>query len=176
MLTLLLPPALEMGARFIEKYVFSDWNALVFLMVLFLLDTSLGMVRSFRQGRFHSRGMRQMFTKLRDYAVGLVVAHVLSSVQVDGQPLPLAPYLAIGFKGAIYFFILIIETKSIDENLRNLGGAGLPLPKFLRKGMQDWEETGQFRSKIPPEELLAVPDAELSTALPEPPVRDVSIG
>ncbi|WP_170172721.1 phage holin family protein [Hymenobacter rigui] len=167
MLTLLLPPALETAVRFIEKYVFSDWNALMFLMVLFLLDTGLGMLRSFRQGRFHSRGMRQMFTKLRDYGVGLIVAHVLSSVQVDGQPLPGATYFALGFKGAIYFFILIIETKSIDENLRNLGGRGLPLPKFLRRGMQDWEETGQFRSKLPPEELPLAPESALPTA-PDP--------
>lgn len=169
MLSLLIPPVLLTAARLFEKYVFSDWNALAFLMVLFLIDTSLGMARSFRQGRFHSRGMRQMFTKLRDYGVGIVVAHVLSSIQVDGQLLPFAPYMAIGFKGCIYFFILIIETKSIDENLRGLGGKGLPLPNFLRKGMTDWEETGQFRSKTPPDELPVL----LEPALPPVPEEGI---
>ena len=186
---LLLTPLdvlLKCGELF-QKYIFSDWNALAFLMVLFLLDTGLGMCRSFKQGRFHSRGMRQMFAKLRDYGVGIVVAHVLSSFEVDGKLLPFAPYMAIGFKGAIYFFILIIETKSIDENLRGLGGQGLPLPKFLRKGMTDWEENGSFRSKIPPGEIGAMEvagvaitaealPADVLPPLPEPPpIRHVSI-
>ncbi|OWP62883.1 hypothetical protein CDA63_11740 [Hymenobacter amundsenii] len=167
---------LKCGQLF-QKYIFSDWNALAFLMVMFLLDTMLGMARSFRQGRFHSRGMRQMFIKLRDYSVGIVVAHVLSSIQIDGQLLPFAPALAIGFKGAIYFFILIIEVKSIDENLRGLGGRGLPLPAFLRQGMTDWEETGSFRSKIPPGETGAMvvdgvtitAEAQSAQVLPELP-------
>ncbi|RSK44710.1 phage holin family protein [Hymenobacter perfusus] len=164
MLTLLLPPALSTAWTLFEKYIFNDWSALGFLMVLFLIDTLLGMARSFRQGRFHSRGMRQMFTKLRDYGVGIVVAHVFSAIEIDGSRVPWADYMSLGVKFTIYLFILIIEAKSIDENLRNLGGMGLPLPRFLRKGMQDWEETGQFRSKIPPEELpLAEPEPALST-------------
>ncbi|WBO86249.1 phage holin family protein [Hymenobacter yonginensis] len=167
MLSIVLPPQvhfmLEKAWHLFEKYIFNDWNALAFLMVLFLLDTGLGMARSFRQGRFHSRGMRQMFTKLRDYGVGIVVAHVFCNIEVDGSKFPWAEYMAFGVKGAIYFFILLIETKSIDENLRGLGGLGLPLPKFLRRGMTDWEETGQFRSKTPPDELPAAPEPDPST-------------
>ena len=147
----LLPALLRTVARLFEKYVFNDWNALAFLMVLFLLDTTLGMARSFRQGRFHSRGMRQMFTKLRDYGVGIVVAHVFSALEIDGLRVPWAEYMSLGVKFTIYLFILLIETKSIDENLRGLGGGGLPLPRFLRQGMSDWEETGSFRRKAPPE-------------------------
>lgn len=136
-----------------EKYIFRDWNGLAFLMVLFLIDTALGMARSFRQGRFHSRGMRQMFTKLRDYGVGVIVAHVFCNLEIDGHKLPWEQFMSMGVKGLIYLAILIIETKSIDENLRGLGGHGLPLPKFFRQGMTDWEETGQFRSKVPPTEM-----------------------
>lgn len=152
MLSILLPQAVRTAGALFEKFVFNDWNALAFLMVLFLLDTLLGMARSFHQGRFHSRGMRQMFTKLRDYGVGIVVAHVFSAIEIDGSRVPWADYMSLGIKFAIYLMILIIEAKSIDENLRGLGGQGLPLPKFLRKGMTDWEETGSFRSKEPPTE------------------------
>ncbi|WP_400194051.1 phage holin family protein [Hymenobacter sp. B81] len=157
-----LLPLLHSGGQLFEKYVFSDWNALVFLMVLFLIDTALGMTRSWKQGRFHSRGMRQMFVKLREYAIGVIVAHVFCNIPIDGEMLTDAvPYLGKGVKGIIYLAILFIESKSIDENLRGMGGRGLPFPKFLRQGMTDWEETGQFRSKTPPEET-AVPAEELA--------------
>jgi hypothetical protein len=158
---------LQHAARLFEKYVFDDWNALAFLMVIFLLDTLLGMARSFRQGRFHSRGLRQMFTKLRDYAVGIVVAQVFCGIEIDGSKLPWATYMGLGVKGIIYAFIVLIEAKSIDENLRGLGGRGLPIPAFLRKGMTDWEETGSFRSKEPP-----APEAapEIPTDSPNPAV------
>ncbi|SHL87792.1 phage holin family protein [Hymenobacter psychrotolerans] len=176
----LLPPALEKAAQLFQKYIFNDWSALGFLMVLFLIDTLLGMARSFKQGRFHSRGMRQMFTKLRDYGVGIVVAHVFSSIEIDGSRVPWADYMSLGVKFTIYLFILIIEAKSIDENLRGLGGMGLPMPKFLRQGMTDWEETGSFRSKVPPEELApAAPEPMLESELPPlpapPALREVSI-
>lgn len=149
---LILSPLLAKVLAVFEKYVFNDWQALGFLMVVFLLDTALGMARSFKQGRFHSRGMRQMLVKLREYAIGIIIAHVFCSLEVDGSKLPWAQYMAMGVKGIIYTFILLIETKSIDENLRGLGGRGLPLPAFLRKGMTDWEENGAFRSKVPPAE------------------------
>jgi phage-related holin len=161
---LLLLSVLETAAQVFQKYVFKDWNGLAFLMVLFLIDTMLGMARSFKQGRFHSRGMRQMFTKLRDYGVGIIVAHVFSEFEIDGSRVPWSDYMSLGVKFTIYLFILIIETKSIDENLRGLGGSGLPLPKFLRRGMTDWEETGQFRSKTPPEELPPAPEASVEPA------------
>jgi hypothetical protein len=151
MLLLLPLPALLLIARHLfEKYVFNDWNALGFLMVLFFLDTMLGMGRSFKQGRFHSRGMRQMFRKMGEYALGIVVAHVFSNIEVDGAKLPWAQYLGMGVKGLTYLFILIIEAKSIDENMRGCGMNGLPLPKSLRRGMTDFEETGEFRSKVAP--------------------------
>lgn len=186
LLTTLIDVLLKCGQIF-QKYVFADWNALAFLMVMFMLDTMLGMARSFRQGRFHSRGMRQMFAKLRDYGVGIIVAHVFSAIEIDGSRVPWADYMSLGVKFTIYLFILIIEAKSIDENLRGLGGGGLPLPKFLRQGMTDWEETGSFRSKIPPGQTGAmVVDGVSITAealpatvlppLPEPPAnQDVSI-
>lgn len=166
MLSLILHPTVLTAARLFEKYVFNDWNALAFLMVMFLLDTSLGMGRSFRQGRFHSRGMRQMFAKLRDYGVGIIVAHVFCNIEVDGSKFPWAEYMAMGVKGIIYLCILIIETKSIDENLRGLGGKGLPLPKFLRQGMTDWEETGSFRSKTPPDELAPAEPVAAEEVIP----------
>jgi hypothetical protein len=142
--------ALQYCGRIFNHYVFDDWNALAFLMVVFLLDTGLGVTRSFKQGRFHSRGMRQMFPKLRDYGVGIILAHVFTSIEVDGARLSWVAAGAPSLKYIVYTFILICELKSIDENLRLLGGKGLPVPPFLRKRMQDWEETGEFRSKEPP--------------------------
>jgi phage-related holin len=149
-----MTPLLHQAAGLFEKYVFDDWNALGFLMVLFLMDTLLGMARSFKQRRFHSRGMRQMFRKMGEYALGIVVAHVFSNIEVDGSKLPWAEYLGMGVKGLTYIFILIIEAKSIDENMRGLGMRGLPLPKAIRERMADFEETGEFRSKVPPTEAI----------------------
>lgn len=143
-------PVLNRTTELFSKYVFGDWNALAFLMVIFLLDTVLGVCRSFKQGRFHSRGMRQMFRKMGEYAVGIIVAHVFCAIEIDGQKVSWVSDIAPSVKYIIYLAILIIETKSIDENLRGLGGNGLPLPPFFRRGMTDWEETGEFRSKVPP--------------------------
>jgi hypothetical protein len=152
--------ALHAGGHLFEKYVFNDWNALGFLAVLFLIDTALGMGRSFSQSRFHSRGMRQMFRKLIEYSAGIIIGHVFCGIEIDGAQIGFVKVGGPFFKWVIYVFIMIIEVKSIDENMRLWWGGGLPLPKFLRRGMQDWEETGQFMSKT-------APAAEITPAAPQ---------
>lgn len=151
-----------------EKYVFSDWNFVGYFMVVFLVDTVLGVLLSFRRGHHHSRNFRQVFTKLIQYVLALVSVHVLIEFQVDGQPNVLTKLASKLFKGGMYLAVLWAEVKSIDENLRLLGWKGLPFPPFVRRWFADFEKSGAFTTSRDPADPAGLPGAVPEPAETEP--------
>jgi Bacteriophage holin family len=162
-LSILLPEVLQHSAAALQKYVFNDWNFIGYLLVVYVVDTALGVWLSMKQRRHHSRQFRGMFDKFIQYGVVLIITHVLCEFTVDGQKNGLLQLLVPHFKAVMYFAVLWAEVKSIDENLRNLGYSGLPFPKFLRKRLSDWEETGQLPQTTTPD---PVPELSLDPVAP----------
>lgn len=155
---------LQKSAVAFQKYVFADWNFIGYLLVVYVVDTLLGVTMSLKQRRHHSRQFRGMFEKFIQYGAVLIMVHVLCEFTVDGKKNTILEALVPHFKAVMYLAVLWAEVKSIDENLRGLGFPGLPFPKFLRKRLSDWEETGQLLPSTPPAapvaEPASIPDSE----------------
>ncbi len=157
-----------------RHYVLDDFNFVGFLIVFLVLDTATGVRASLIRRTHNSRQFRQVFRKIYEYAVVLVVVNGLTSLEIDGKPLNDHEFFLIGaklLKAAVYIGLLWTETKSIDENLRRAGGNGMPLPTWFRRMMADLDERGPValqrqQSLLPTEETV---DEEL----PPPPPVDV---
>ncbi|MES2386476.1 MAG: phage holin family protein [Bacteroidota bacterium] len=97
--------------KWIEIYVFSDWQFLNFLLVIICLDTALGVWAAIRGFRVSSYAFSAIFKKLIIYFTILVLIHILCH------------------------FIMVREGWSIGENL-NLIRPGL-FPKWLSQHLAD---------------------------------------
>jgi hypothetical protein len=169
MLSILIPELLQQSAALLQKYVFNDWNFIGYLLVVYVVDTCLGVWLSMKQRKHHSRQFRGMFDKFIQYGVVLIITHVLCEFTVDGQKNSMLQMLVPNFKAVMYLAVLWAEVKSIDENLRGLGYSGLPFPKFLRKRLADWEETGQVTA---PTIAIVTPPAEMAPISTVPPIQE----
>ncbi|PSR53914.1 hypothetical protein AHMF7605_10490 [Adhaeribacter arboris] len=138
---ILLPQLLPILLGLINRYIFSDWSFIAFLMVAVSLDTVTGIWVAYKFRKIHSMRLRKQFCeKVAQYGVGLILVHILSSHLVDGQPNQAFNTLMPYFKGVMYMVFLGAECISVDENM---GKLGLPfLPKWFRRRMQEFNETG----------------------------------
>ncbi|MCA8830183.1 phage holin family protein [Hymenobacter pini] len=164
-----LTELLQRSGSAFQKYVFADWNFIGYLLVVFVVDTALGVWLSMKRRRHHSRQFRGMFEKFIQYGAVLIMVHVLCEFTVDGQKNSILNMLVPHFKAVMYLAVLWAEVKSIDENLRGLGFSGLPFPAFLRKRLADWEETGQLPAAPAPSLPESLnPAAEPAAITPDP--------
>lgn len=102
---------------FFQKYVYNDWNFLIFLGVLMLVDLITGILKSVKKSGWssiQSKGIRDTGIKLIEYGAFLITIHVLVAFQVDGKPLG---WLSYGDELG-YSFLIVVEAKSIFENLQ----------------------------------------------------------
>lgn len=104
---------------FIQKYVYNDWNFLTSLLILMFLDLVTGVAKAYKIGKIvTSTGLRDTLIKIFQYGVALIVIHVLVSFQVDGKAMTILNYA----DEAGYTFLIVIEAKSIFENLQKVDG------------------------------------------------------
>ena len=123
---------------FIEKYIFSDWPFLMFMSVLIILDTALGVSYAFFQSRISVKKLAGILIKLVVYGSVLVVGHVIENATISGNQIPGGVY----FKVVIYTSLIALEGMSI---FRNLGKIDKDLvPKFILKRFEGFNETGDF--------------------------------
>ena len=157
----------------VRHYVFDDFNFVGYLIVLLVLDTITGVRASLIRRTHNSRQFRQVFRKICEYAVVLVVVHVLTSPEVDGQKLDheFFKVSVAALKFSMYLGLLWAEAKSIDENLRRAGGRGMPLPAWFRRMMADLDENGPAALRTAPEPAATAP----SEAPPPEPLPATSL-
>lgn len=143
--------ALNLGAvlgafgTFFQTYVFSDVSFLGYLAVAIFLDTVTGIWASLYLRNHSSNKLRQVFSKLAQYAIALVAVHVLTSFKVGGEANLFVTYVAPSFKGAVYTLMIWAETLSVDENLGKMGRGFLP--KWVRKRMDQFIESGKVEDE-----------------------------
>lgn len=123
---------------FIERYIFSDWEFLIFLIVLMCLDTLLGFGYAFWKGQISPSKLGNILVKIVVYGSVLVVGHVIENFRVSGETIPGGGY----FKMVIYTAVIIVEGLSIIRNAGKLNKKFVPL--FLLKRMEGFNETGDF--------------------------------
>lgn len=69
----------------IKKFVFNDWDFLLFLLVPFVLDTFFGTWASIKDGTFRFERFYELIAKVFVYLGILVLGHALSSFTVAGK-------------------------------------------------------------------------------------------
>lgn len=103
------------GALF-QKYIFSDTEYLVWLLIAVMLDLITGITKAWVQGGWKhitSQGLRMTVIKFIQYGAFLIITHVLVHFTVNGErvsPLPFAESWA-------YSLLILIEAKSVYENI-----------------------------------------------------------
>jgi hypothetical protein len=129
----------------VEKYIFSDWDFLGFLLILLFLDTALGIWKGIKYNNFSSNIFGNLFKKVAIYCVCLISIHSISSYMhsssVSGN-IELFKTIAFHFDNLFYFSIMFRELWSINENINALGYKFLPA--FILKHMKDFDERGNY--------------------------------
>lgn len=120
------------------KYVFADWEFLIFLSLMVLLDTVTGFVKAWVRGKVSSQGFTGVILKGFVYGVFVVIIHILQTF--SDKPLVIAAFDWIGTLG--YAAVIVREAISIIENL----GAIKPglIPSWILKRLKDFDEDGKI--------------------------------
>lgn len=120
-----------------EKYVFSDWEFVRFLIILIAIDTLLSWgYHLFIERDFSSKGFSQIFMKLIVYSILLILAHVMSSYRVNGEP----STTLIWMRSLICTALIIRESISIVEKLVKLNPK--LVPSFILKYLKEFDKNG----------------------------------
>lgn len=121
---------------FIEKYVFSDWDFIPYLLMVMVLDIITAWLRILlktpKEGEekeeITSRGMRQTIAKSVQYFVFLITIHLLTNIPVKGERIEIYDWII----DMAYTFLIVIEVNSIWENLMGMRN-GFDLSVFMKK-------------------------------------------
>lgn len=137
-LTICMSAAWAFIANAFDKYVFSDWEFLPFIVIIVVLDTITGMWKSFKRSDFSSYSFGGFMTKVILYAIYLFVIHNLSNFSPKESVQALFEWVEqLG-----YAAIIVREAISVIENI----GAISPnlLPKWILKRLRHFDENGNF--------------------------------
>lgn len=114
-----------------EKYIFSDWEFLIFLGVIVAVDTLLGVVKALYLREFSSKGFGMLLRKILVYAGALVATSALVRFTVDGAPQGAFRF----FDNVVFSAIMVREAISIFENIAEIDPDAMPkwILKYLKK-------------------------------------------
>jgi toxin secretion/phage lysis holin len=119
--------------KFIQTYIYSDWDYLVFLGILISIDSALGMLNAWRKHSFSSKGFGQILTKIFVYSAILITVHILSTFTIEGTHPSIINY----GDNFIMTSMIIREVISIFENA-SLIYPGL-IPAFILKRLKAFD-------------------------------------
>lgn len=99
---------------FITKYIFSDFTFLKYLAIAVVIDLITGIAKAWsRKQAVTSKGLRDTIIKFIQYGSFLIITHVLSSFEINGQQVNSLAWIS----KLAYEFIMLIEVKSVYENI-----------------------------------------------------------
>lgn len=129
------------AAAFFNTYMFDDWSFLVYLVVMIMIDTILGVWKALKYGILSSSRFGGMIIKAVLYAFFLIVVHNLTSFSSNEITRSIFAWV----EELCYAALLVREAISIIENT----GAIKPdlLPKWILKRLKTFDENGQFQNE-----------------------------
>lgn len=98
---------------FTNKYIFTDWQFLIWLFILIFLDTFTGAWSAIVKKEFGNEGWFKVVKKIILYGICLIVTHDLTSFTVAGKSMLVFSWL----DDAIYSTLIIREAISIFEHI-----------------------------------------------------------
>ena len=125
-----------------DTYIFSDWQFVLFLIVIILVDTVLGTYNAWKKKTLESRAYARLFEKILIYGGILITSHVLISFTISGTATGLFNWV----DDLIFCTIMVREAISICENI----GEIRPdlLNKKLLARLKKFDESGEFKDLI----------------------------
>lgn len=126
--------------QFIETYVFSDWQFIMFLIILVAGDTVLGLMKAWKHCEIQSKGFGQVLYKLFAYCSVLIVTHVLTHYKVHGNE----SLIFLWFDDFAYGAIVLRESISILENI-SIIYPGI-VPNLILKRLKNFNLTGKLEN------------------------------
>ena len=134
---LLAIPIAPIVAR-IEKYLFSDWEFLKFLILFMTIDTLVSWWYHIKQKTFSSKGFAQLFTKIIIYSLLLILSHGFAVHTIGGETLDPLKW----FRTFICTALMVREGISIVENMNKIK-PGI-IPPAITKYLKGFDEHGKF--------------------------------
>lgn len=123
---------------FVERYIFSDWSFLIWLLVLISVDTFLGLWSALKKKELSGKKFAGILVKGVVYGSIMIFGHVFENVEISGNTIPGGVY----FKFLLYVGVLVVEGLSIFKNLGKISKR--LVPEFILKRMEGFNETGDF--------------------------------
>jgi len=128
-------------ALLIRQYLFDDWEFAGFLLTLLVVDTAIGVLRSWRSRQVSSRAFSRIFLKMLVYMALLVLAHVMTNFTVHGKVNVVFQW----FDTFIYCAMMAREALSVLENLAAIEPS--LVPKVLLKRLAQFSEDPEAAGK-----------------------------
>jgi hypothetical protein len=132
--------------KFIDTYIFNDWQFVVTLGVIISVDTFLGLYVSFLHKNISSKGFAKMFNKVIVYTMLLICTHVATHLTANGK----AIYLLTWMDSAVYAAIIVREIISVFEKCALINPGLIPL--WILKRLKYFDDTGNIIKEEKPEE------------------------
>ena len=125
-------------AGLFNTYIFNDWSFLVYLVIMIMIDTILGVWKAFKYGNLSSARFGGLVIKSVLYAIFLVVIHNLTNFSTND----VTKSIFMWVEELCYAALLVREAISIIENI----GAIKPdlLPVWILKRLKSFDENGKF--------------------------------
>lgn len=100
-----------------QKYAFSDFEYAKYLLILMLLDLITGITKAMKNKvAVTSYGLKRTCIKVIQYFAFVVTIHVVSHFEISGQSQDLFNWLP----RVAYIYLILIEAKSIFENIHSM--------------------------------------------------------
>ncbi len=124
----------------VEKYFFNDWEFLIYLFLMIVIDTILGFLKHYKRGTVSSKAWGKIITKLISYGSLLIVGHILAGFTVQGDCITSFNWI----RTFVYTSLMVKEGISIIENIGAINESFVP--KWLLKKLKEFDEQGKFLS------------------------------
>jgi hypothetical protein len=128
---------------FIERYLFSDWEFLIYLSISMALDTALGFGYAAWHRQISVEKFGSILVKLIVYGSVLIVGHGVAHVTIKGTGIPGAEY----FTMLCYASIFLKEAFSIIRNIAKLNSN--LVPGWILRRLERFDENGDFNELLP---------------------------
>jgi phage-related holin len=123
-----------------EKYLYNDWKVMTSISIFVLMDTFLGVYKSWKYKCLSSRYFSKFFEKVIAYFFLLIISHHIGNYSINDYAEPILNTLA----GSLSLGILIREAISIIENIEIIRPG--TVPKYITTKFNLFDETGTFTS------------------------------
>lgn len=126
--------------KFIDTYIFADWQFVKFLTVICIVDTILGFYKAYLLHELSSKGFAMVFKKIIVYSAALITTHVFVHFTIANKAYAVFSW----FDYVVFAAIMIREVISIFENIAIIDPNAFP--KGILKRLKQFDSmTGEFK-------------------------------